>query len=190
MPSRHATPRTRAELVENSEKVLYKIWMFAQTNRLVLASPRSSEGLGLDEQIQFIALLESMLGHARELMHFLYAHPARNYIRAVDYLPDRSALPPRWPGYKQDLAKLDNSLVHLTYVRTPDHVTWTISGNLTPGLLKFVEVVPERLVQVNFRSIAGHTLLDQSSLASLTVAPRDGSKRPVRGYRVHELFAD
>jgi hypothetical protein len=191
MPSEHRKSRSRAELVENSGKVLYKIWMFAQTNRLVLASPRSSEGLGLDEQVQFMALLEAMLGHARELMCFLYAAPAKNYIRAVDYLPDPSVLPPtKWAGYEKDLARLNNSLTHLTYAREPESVTWTVAGNLTPPLLTFVKEVPQELVQAKFRDIAGHTLLDQSSLCRYTVAPRDGSKPPVRGYRVHELFED
>jgi hypothetical protein len=177
-------------LVEHSGKVLYKIWMFAQANRLLLAGPRSSEGLDLDDQIRFMAMLESMLVHARELMLFLYAKPNAKYIRAVDYLGDRSALPPTWTGYNEDLTKLNNSLAHLTYAREPDSVTWTVAGNLTPALMKFVEAVPEDVVQANFRTVAGHTLLDQSSLGRLTVAPRDGSKSPVRGYRVHELFAD
>jgi hypothetical protein len=144
--------------------------------------------LGLDEQVQFMALLEAMLGHARELMHFLYAPQTKNYIRAADYLPDLSALPPKWAGYNADLAKLNNSLTHLTYATEPDPLTWTIAEHLTPALLKFVKSVPDDRVQPNFKVIAGHTLLDQSSLASLTIAPRDGSTSPVRGYRVHELF--
>lgn len=188
MPSKQRPARSKAELVENSGKVLYKIWMFAQANRLILGSPRTSVGLSLDEQVQFIATLETMLGHARELMHFLYASPAKDYIRATDYLPDPSVLSPKWAGYKADLHRLNNSLTHLTYTKEPDSVTWTIAGNLTPVLLKFVEAVPDDRVQANFKVIAGHTLLDQSSLASLTIAPRDGSKSPVRGYRVHELF--
>jgi hypothetical protein len=129
-----------------------------------------------------------MLGHARELMHFLYAPPKGDYIRATDYLPNPSVLPPRWPGYNEDLRKLNNSLAHLMYARESDSVTWTIAEHLTPALLSFVKAVPEDRVQANFKPIAGHTLLDQSSLASLTIAPRDGSKAPVRGYRVHELF--
>jgi hypothetical protein len=190
MPSRQPPGRSRARLVENSAKVLYKVWMFAQTNRLILASPHTSKGLGLDEQVRFIALLEAMLGHARELMHFLYAAPARNYIRAADYFPDQSALPPKWDGYNEDLRKLNDSLTHLTFAREPESVTWSIASNLTPALLAFVKAVPEDLVQPNFRTIASHTLLDQSNLATLTVAPRDGSKGPLRGYRVHELFED
>jgi hypothetical protein len=190
MAAAHASSRPRAELVEHSGKVLYKIWMFAQANRLLLAGPRSSEGLDFDDQIRCMALLESMLGHARELMHFLYAGSANNYVRAVDYLEDRSALPPKWTDYNRDLRQLNNSLAHLTYAREPDLLTWAVAGKLTPALLKFVKAVPEDLVQANFKSIAGHTLLDQSGLGRLTVAPADGSKGPVRGYRVHELFAE
>lgn len=178
------------ELVENSNDVLYKIWMFAQTNRLVLASPRSSAELALDEQIRFFALLESSLSHARELMHFLYFKPAKNYIRAVDYTPDRAALPARWAGFTKDLKQLNENLVHLTYVRAPDVVSWDFAGDLTAGLLTFVNAVPPELVQPNFRTIAGHTLLDQSSLASLRVMPSDRSASAARGHRVNELFAD
>jgi len=182
------TARGNAELVENSRKVLYKVWMFAQTSRLILASPRSSDGLDLDQRIQFFALLESMLVHARELMLFLYAAPSRQYIRATDYLTDPKLLPPKWKGYNGDLDQINKGLAHLTWDDLPEPIMWTVPGNLTPALLKFVKAVPADRVIPNFKTLAAGPLSDQSSLAKLSLAPRDGTGPAVRGHRVHELF--
>ena len=112
MPSHRSRQRSQDELVENSRKVLYKIWMFAQTNRLDLASPQTTTNVDLDDNVRFFALLESMLSHARELMLF-YANPAQNYIRAVDYLGDRSVIPPKWESYNADMRQINHELAHL-----------------------------------------------------------------------------
>jgi hypothetical protein len=168
--------------------MLYKIWMFAQTNRLMLATPDSSNAVDLDEHVQFLALLESMLIHARELMLFLYAPPHPDYIRAADYLPDSAQLPAKWSGWNRDLAEINNRLAHLTRGQMPGSVEWTLGGRLTSALTAFVELVPEARVIKDFKSVAWGTLADQSSLVQLTVAPRDASAAPVRGHRIHELL--
>jgi len=178
---------SETELVENSRKVLYKIWMFAQTSRLINKLPRTSEGLELDEHVQGLALLESMLIHARELMHFLYFPPKGRYIRAVDYLGDQSALPPKWPRFNRDLELIDKDLAHLTYEDLGDVAEWHLRGQLTGALAAFVKAVPEDLVVHNFKAQAWGPLADQSDLASLTVATPDGSKS-VRAHRIHEIL--
>lgn len=180
--------RSRAELVENSEKVLYKIWMFAQANRLMLAAPRSSDRLELDQRVQFFALLESMLIHARELMLFLYARSHRDYIRAAEYLPDPALLPPKWEGWNDDMEQINARLAHLTWGQTPANVTWTVGGDLTSALMSFVKLVPKDRVINDFKTLAWGALADQSSLARLIVAPQDGSAPAVRGHRVDELL--
>jgi hypothetical protein len=185
---RNPRHRDNVELVENSQKVLYKIWMFAQSNRLMLAAPRSSGGLDLDQRVHFFALLESMLIHATELMLFLYSPPHPNYIRAADYLPDPGQLPPKWSGWKRDMEQINNRLAHLTWGELPEPVTWTVGGSLTAVLMAFVKLVPEDRVIKDFKMLAWGALGDQSSLARLTVAPRDSSAPAVRGHRVHELL--
>jgi hypothetical protein len=181
-------PRTQAELVENSRKVLYKIWMFAQTSRLT-SGVSASATQGFDEQVVNAALIESMLINTRELMHFLYAASSRNYIRAVDYLPDPSVIPPKWPEYNTDLAQINNDTAHLTYDDLPNPITIAAPGHLAGALMAFVQAVPADRVQASFKVIAWGVLADRfSGGAELTVAPRDGSHVPVRGHRIHELF--
>jgi len=181
-------PRTQAELVGNSRKILYKIWMFAQTSRLT-SGVSAAATRGFDEQVVNAALVESMLIHTRELMHFLYARPSRNYIRAVDYLPDPSVIPPKWPEFNTDLAQIDKDTAHLTYDDLPNPITITAPGHLAGALMAFVHAAPDDRLQANFKVIAWGVLADRfSGRAELTVAPRDGSKAPVRGYRIHELF--
>lgn len=153
-------PRTRTELIENSQKVLYKIWMFAQTSRLT-AGARPSATQDLDARVTSSALLESMLIHTRELMHFLYARPSRTYIRAVDYLPDPSVIPPKWPKYNSDLVQIDKDTAHLTYDELPDPIKITAPGHLAGALMTFVDAVPEEGVQQNFKVIAWGVLADR-----------------------------
>jgi hypothetical protein len=180
--------RDNAELVANSQKVLYKIWMFAQTNRLIHAAPSSSDDLDLDQRVQFLALLESMLIHARELMMFLHSSSHRDYIRAADYLPDPGQLPPKWSGWNRDIEQINNRLAHLTWGEVPEAASWTFGGTLTGALMAFVKLVPEDRVIKDFKTLAWGALGDQSSLGQLSVAPRDGSASAVRGHRIHELL--
>lgn len=181
-------PRDDAELIANSQKVLYKIWMFAQTNRLIHAAPSSSDDLDLDQRVQFLALLESMLIHARELMLFLHSRPHRDYIRAADYLHDPGQLPPKWSGWNRDMEQINSRLAHLVWGEAPETASWTFGGTLTAALMAFVKLVPEDRVIKDFKTLAWGALADQSGLAQLTVAPRDGSAPAVRGHRVHELL--
>ena len=181
--------RSQTELVENSQKVLRKIWMFAQTSRLINRLPHTSEGLDLDEQIQGLALLESMLIHARELMLFLYAPPKGKYIRAVDFLGDRSSLPDKWTSYPRDLELIDKDLAHLTREDVGDKIEWKVRNELTSALRAFVNTVPKELVVENFKALARGPLDDQTDRARLMVSNRDGSKT-VRAHRIHELFED
>lgn len=161
--------------------------MFAQTSRLTGgASPSATQDF--DEEVVSAALLESMLIHTRELMHFLYARPSRNYIRALDYLTDPSVIPPKWPEYNRDLAQIDKDTAHLTYDDLPNPIKITAPGHLAGALMAFVHAVPEERVQPNFKVIAWGVLADRFGGAELTVAPKDGSHAPVRGYRIHELF--
>jgi hypothetical protein len=122
-------------------------------------------------------------------MHFLYAPSSRNYIRAADCLPDPSVIPSKWPEYKRDLAQIDKDTAHLTYDDLPDPITIAAPGHLAGVLMAFVRAVPDDRVQANFKVIAWGVLADRfSGGAELTVAPRDGSHAPVRGYWIHELF--
>ncbi len=180
-------PPNQADLIENSRKVLYKIWMFAQTSRLTSSFGESS-AQDFDDEVVRAALVESMLIHTRELMHFLYAPPSRKYIRAFDYLPDPTVIPPKWPEYNRDLAQIDKDTTHLTYEDLPDPIKIAAPGHLAAALLAFVHAVPGDRVRPNFKTIAWGVLVDRFSGSGLTVTPKDGSHPPVRAYRVHELF--
>ena len=66
------------------------------------------------------ALVESMLIHTRELIALPLCAALAKYIRAFDYLPDPTVIPPKWPEYNRDLAQIDKDTTHLTYEDLPD----------------------------------------------------------------------
>lgn len=148
--------------------------MFAGTARLISRAPARSDGLGEDERTQVLALIESHLTNARALMRFLYptarVRPAD--MLAADYLRGAPPLPPAWSTFDADLKQIDQELAHLTYDRSPGAVAWEFDAALTDALVAFVKSVPAGRLLPDFKTIAWTALANQSSLATLTVAPR------------------
>jgi hypothetical protein len=165
--------RSPADLIANSDHLLYEIEMLAGTSRLISGSPRSSEHLAEDDRVRLHALIEARFTHARSLMRFLYptggARPAD--MAAADYLADGGALPDRWDGFDEDLRRIDQELAHLTYERSSVGVEWTFFPALTSALLAFVNSVSVDRVRSDFQHRALTALLNQTALASAILAP-------------------
>jgi hypothetical protein len=140
------------------EHLVYEVWMFAETARM-LSTRGAIRDPADEERVIVNALLESFTIHTRSLLDFLYppSRPKGDDVVAEDFFDD----PKVW--YRQRPAKSDllkgvhkrvaKEIAHLTYARigiTPEAKRWpfvAITTDLLQVFQRFASLLPADLTR-------------------------------------------